>query len=158
MLATKTNEISDDEEVARKSELVDQRQLFFEQGANFFGNVARVALAGSRVSLLAQNAFHGLAEAHRKSRKLVAQVRQGELEPLTEPDGVGDGRGQIGEQCGHRRGRFKVMLAIGQEQCAGGIEVRVMPQTGEDIKHAAALWSRVEHAVGRKQWQPITTS
>ena len=39
-LAAKTDEIGDNEKVAGKSELVDQRQLFLEQGANFFGNVA----------------------------------------------------------------------------------------------------------------------
>src|SRR5205823_2313075 len=95
VLAAKTDEVGDDEKVARKSELINQRQLFFQQGANFFGNAARVTLAGSCIRLLPQHALHGLAGTHRKSRKLVAQVGQGKPEPLTEPDGVVDRLGQI---------------------------------------------------------------
>jgi hypothetical protein len=49
---------------------------------------------------------------------------------------------------------FQMPLRILLEQTACEIEVRVMPDAGENIEHLAAVWLCVKHAVRRQQRQP----
>src|ERR1043166_1509545 len=98
---------------------------------------------------------HGFPRWHRIIGELIAEVFQGELESFGQADGVGNRFGQITKELAHLRSALEESLAVLREQFAGGIQVGMMTNAGEDIQHLTANRSGVKHAIGGQQGQTI---
>ena len=84
---------------------------------------------------------------HRIFGKFVTEIFERKCEPLSQARCVFDRFRQIRENCAHFAIALQMTLGILGEQFAGGIEMRVFANAGENIQHLASVRLRVLHAV-----------
>ena len=96
----------------------------------------------------------GLTGRERVVGEAVAEIGEGEVEALSQLESPGQGRGLIGKELGHLPGLFEVALAVRGQQPAGGIELGVLADTGEDVVELLVLGTGVAHTVGGHQGEP----
>ncbi len=75
------------------------------------------------------------------------------MEPVGEAHRVVDGLRKIAEEFCHGGGVFEMTLAILGQQFAGGVEMSVMADAGEEIEYLTARWFGIKDAVGSKERQ-----
>ena len=84
---------------------------------------------------------------HRIGGEFVADVFERELETIREALGIGDGFGQIAKERTHFTIALQVAFGVLREETAGGVEMGVFADAGEDVENFAAARSGVLHAV-----------
>src|ERR1051325_2336578 len=99
--------------------------------------------------------IHRFARWHRIIRELIAKIFQGELEPFGQSHGVGNCLGHVNEELAHLCSALEESLAVLREQFAGGSQMRVMTNAGEDIQHLTTNGSCIERAIGGQQGQTV---
>ena len=155
LVAAEADDVGDDQEIAGEPEPSDQGQLLVQQPLHPLRDVAAVAAPRAAEGPVAQNPLHGLAGTDRVARELVAQVFEGELQPIGQPHGLGHRLRQVAEEPGHGGGGLEVRLAIDAEVGAGRVEVGVVAQAGEDIEHFPALGRGLGDPAGGQQRHPV---
>ena len=87
--------------------------------------------------------------------KAITEILEGEFQLAGQADRVGHGFRVIAKQGLHVGRGMQVAVLIDRKQAAGGIERRVVPQAGKDVRHDALGLLRVERAAGGQQRQPL---
>ena len=144
------DDVADDQEVAGEVELLDQVELFLDLRLGL-GRERPEAGAGAVPGEVAQIGGRRLARRQRVFGEAVAEVGQGEVEPLGELTAGGQGLGEIGEQAGHLGRALEVALAVGGEEAAGGVEGGVVADGGQHVVQRLVLSLSVAHAVGGEE-------
>ena len=141
------HEVPDDQEVAAELELADEGELPLDL---LPGLVVIGAVASARPLLgpLAEKGERGLARRHRIVGKAVAQVVEGEDEPLRQLLGVAEKVGSIREEGLHRPGRLQVPLGVLAQEAPGGGQRLLLADAGEGVEQGPALRVGVANAVG----------
>ncbi len=152
LLFAETNDVPDDQEIARQIELFDHGELALDLALGFFV-IRAVALARAFIGELAQIRIHGLAGRDGVRGKLVAQIAERELQARRQVLRVGDGLGQIGEELAHLRGALEMALGIFGEQLAGFKNSGLVAHAGEGVEQVALVFHGVRDAVGCEQRQ-----
>ena len=140
------HEVPDDEEVAGEVQLADEGELPLDLPPRLLV-VRPVALARPRLRGLAEEGELRLPLRHGVVREAVAEVLEGERQPLGERLGVAEEIGPVGEERGHRLRRLEVALGVlGQEAPRGG-ERPLLADAGQHVEERPALRRGVAHAV-----------
>ena len=126
------DDVPDDEEVAREIELFDEVELLLDLGLGA-GGQGPVAGAGAVPGDLAEVGDGGLGDGQRVVGEAVAEIGQGELEPVGELGRGADRAGVVGEERFDLAGRAQVALALGLDDGAGAVEGDALADAGEDI-------------------------
>jgi hypothetical protein len=94
--------------------------------------------------------------AHREpgTTEIVADIFEENSEAVGEPGGVFDGLGAIAEKSSHLRVALQMALGILGEEFAGGIEMSVFADAGENVEDLAPAGARVLDAVRGDDRQP----
>ncbi len=150
LFAAELDQVPDDEEVARQSQLLDERQLALDLPAGALV-IGLVAAARAFVGALPQKRIHRFAFGHRVLRKLVAEIGEDEFQAGGKLDRVGDGVGEVGEQTRHFGGRLEVALGVFRKQAARRVERGLVADRGEDVKDLALGGGGVADAVGGEE-------
>ncbi len=80
---------------------------------------------------------------------MIAEVLQGEIEPVGNPLGVGDRLGEVGKELGHLLRPLQVPFLVEGEEPSRSFEMGVLPDTGEDVEDLAMGLRGIEDAVRR---------
>jgi hypothetical protein len=85
--------------------------------------------------------------------ELITEIVEREAKARRELQRVGDRFGKIGKQAQHLLRCLDISLAVVRQQLPGGVEMTVMPDTGEYIEDLPLFRPGILRALGREQWQ-----
>ena len=92
---------------------------------------------------------------NRKRREFVADVFEGKLKAIGETLGVFNGVEAIRKQGAHFRIALQMAFGVLGKEFAGGIEMGVFADAGEDVENLAAVRARILDAVRRDHTQAM---
>ncbi len=146
------DQVPDDQEIACEFQFADEFQLGQELAAPVLFHPPS-ALTGSGKDSFPQERVHVVSRRHRKVGKGVAQVLQGEVQPVGDPFRIRKGFGEVCKEGLHFLRPFDMPFAVGAEPAPRRIQVSVLPEAGEDIHHLGIGRRGVEDAVCREEGQ-----
>ncbi len=117
--ACEAHDVVNGEEIRFVFELLDQRQLVLDEGANFLRNSGGVSFRGSFPCESGEVLDRRHALRGQLVGILVAQLVEGERTPLGDLDTAMDRLGIISKEPVHLRGRFEVALAVAKQAIPG---------------------------------------
>ena len=133
------------EEVAVVIQLVDESQLPVELGAHGRRDIPAKSLPGALEGERPEPGAGGGAVRELLRGVAVAKLVQGEGALLGHDPALPQGRGIVGKEPGHLRGRTQVVLGIGAKQAAGRGQPHLVPEAGEHVLEIPAGTVVVEH-------------
>ncbi len=143
-----------DEEVAGEVEFADDVEFVFELAAHPIARLA-VTHASAGVGQLAQVTDRRLFGRKRILREAIAEVGERELALVGDTLCVANRFGQVAEQGVHFARRTKEAFGIAVEPAAGGVEMRLLANAGQDVEERSLFALREDDVVGGEERQTV---
>ena len=142
----KIDDVPDDQKITGESEPPDEAQFFF-QFSFHRGADGGVTLLRAEEGDGAQERIHVVPVGNGEGREFVADIFEGKFQAIREALGVFDRVQAIGEERAHLRVALQMSLGVLSEEFAGGIEMGVLADAGENVEDLTALGTRVLNAI-----------